>query len=522
MSGQRVPRAPGWRAEPALAALLWFLLPFGLARGQAPNPALAHLVRPAPGTRPLGAVLAELARQGQLPLSYSSSLVPVAHRCRLGPGPPRPLGAVLREVLAAEHLSYGLLNGQLVLWPDHVAAPAGVAAVNGRAARPRQPPVSPAFALPTLSTAAFAASPRAAEATAAAVGGRPAGPAAPAPGRGAPRTSLPARRARATAARSHAASKRPLGRGAAPTSTARPEKSVAGRSGPGARKVRPVPTTAHRVTAQLRGETALAAQSRGGRGRARRSPHVAQGKAPVSLVYPTRAHLAGQPQPRAGRVQGPLALLTPLSPAPMAALEPDGAVPAARLPTVLGFAPGQSPPTGPVLAADSAARKPLAPAGLPRRFYLHGEAWGSEALPLNVAMKLGIPRLYLVLGAAIGPFDRQSGGFAWGVGVGTAGRPRGRFTPSLDVMQWFLNGPPGDQDDTHGRLTQLRPALAWQLRPGGRWQLIGGPTLNLAAARRERGPARWPLGQDQWLWVNSDNGQSLLRLWPGVQLGLRF
>ncbi|GAA4493151.1 hypothetical protein GCM10023172_01340 [Hymenobacter ginsengisoli] len=152
--------------------------------------------------------------------------------------------------------------------------------------------------------------------------------------------------------------------------------------------------------------------------------------------------------------------------------------------------------------------------------YLHGEGWGSESLPLNAALKVGIPRIYLVLGVAAGPFGRQSGGAAWGVGLGTAGRLRGRFTPSLDLVQWFVSG---DRENIPSNLTQLRPQVGWQLKQGGRWQLVGGPTLNLATAyRRDPQTQRWDFGRDQWLWVNQADNESLLRLWPGVQLGVRF
>ena len=133
---------------------------------------------------------------------------------------------------------------------------------------------------------------------------------------------------------------------------------------------------------------------------------------------------------------------------------------------------------------------------------------------------MGVPRLYLALGAAADPFGRGTD-YAWGVGLGTVGRARGRFTPSLDLMQWFVRS---DPQGPPSRLTQLRPLLGWQLKEGGRWQLVGGPTLNLATMRREPGrrPPRWDLGQNQWLWLDTQEPRSMLRLWPGVQLGLRF
>ncbi|MGI4863326.1 MAG: hypothetical protein ACRYFZ_05335 [Janthinobacterium lividum] len=184
--------------------------------------------------------------------------------------------------------------------------------------------------------------------------------------------------------------------------------------------------------------------------------------------------------------------------------------------------PGQesSSPAGPGQAGNPVAVESAALTAPLRGLYLHGEAWGSESLPVGATVKLGIPRIYLVLGAAVGPADHRSG-WAFGGGLGTVGKARGRFTLSLDLMQWFLTGD-GEMDASQGRLTQLRPALAWQLKRGSRWQLIGGPTLNLASARRDGMRTRWTLGQDQWLWLDSADGPANTRLWPGVQLGVRF
>ncbi|MCC3155235.1 hypothetical protein Q3A66_19145 [Hymenobacter sp. BT770] len=188
-----------------------------------------------------------------------------------------------------------------------------------------------------------------------------------------------------------------------------------------------------------------------------------------------------------------------------------------------GPAPTRSQSAAPDNSASAVAKTPVALGRLWPPSYLHAEVWGSETLPLNAAVKVGIPRLYLTLGVAAGPVGRQSGGVAGGVGLGTGFQPWGRFTPSLDLMQWFLSG---DREAPGSRLTQLRPLLAWQLKQGGRLQLLGGPTLNLATGPR-RDPGGRPrgegeLGQGQWLWLNAGDDRSFLRLWPGVQLGLRF
>ena len=505
----------GWQAWPVLVAAL-FWLPGGVAQGQASNPALTRLVRPAPGTRPLGAVLAELARQGHLPLSYSSSLVPVAHECTLRPGPARPLGVVLREVLAAEHLSYGLLNGQLVLWPARLTAPVGVTAANGRPTpviQLIQPPAqlgTSAAAASALGAAAVAAKPTAAGHRA---GSRPAAPA----GQGELAVSGPAKPARATAASRNYPANGRLASGTGTTAAMAVQAGLASRPQPGRQALRSL-APAKQVTARPSTETAAAASLRGNQSRARLGKQSQRARPEAALSVSTAA--AHHARYRPSQLRGPIDLLPFLRSSPTAARASGEVVPAALTP-----APGQSALASAAQAADP-AKKPFALASLLHPSYLHGEAWGSESLPFNAAVKVGIPRIYLVLGVAAGPFDHQSGGAAWGVGLGTAGRPRGRFTPSLDVLHWFLSGPGGDRDAPHDQLTQLRPALAWQFKQGGRWQLVGGPTLNLATGRRPPGPGpgpfRWPLGQHQWLWVNSDDGPSLLRLWPGVQLGVRF
>ncbi len=154
-----------------------------------------------------------------------------------------------------------------------------------------------------------------------------------------------------------------------------------------------------------------------------------------------------------------------------------------------------------------------------KSIYLHGEAWASESLPVGAVAKVGVARAYMVLGVAVAPAEHHAGA-AWGVGLGTAGRARGRFTPSLDLVQWFL-GHDGDEGAGPTYLTQLRPQLAWQLRREGRWALVLGPTFNLATAD-SHGTQHGNFGHNQWLWVDGGNERSSVRFWPGVQVGLRF
>lgn len=172
--------------------------------------------------------------------------------------------------------------------------------------------------------------------------------------------------------------------------------------------------------------------------------------------------------------------------------------------------------------APAASTAPSPPVNLGASWkgaYLHGEAWVSESLPLGAVAKVGVARAYLVLGVAGTASEHHLGG-AWGVGLGTAGRARGRFTPSLDVMHWFL-GRDGDEDARPTHLTQLRPLLAWQLKREGRWALLLGPTLNLATAA-SHDAQRGGFGHNQWLLVDKDDEHANVRFWPGMQVGLRF
>lgn len=538
---------PGyWRAT---GCVVFALAASGLASGgpaQQPDPPLAVpavLARPValrPGNRPLGEILAELSRQSRLPFSYSSSLIPVGHRYRLAAGPPRPLGIVLREVLATTHLSYGLLDGQLVLWPAQAALPAGVTAVNGHPAS-SGPPLSNQVAFlakgpgPAYSTS-FATKPQSTQ-----------------------KAGAPA----LTAGPPHELHRRASAAGSAlPTLAAEPGSSVTKAGAPIHNKATSPPTKAAGLAASTRlpagqvrprsvvrglgsgGEDSSIGSGDSGIEVAASAGAPGTSEAPRTWPRTTTAFPAQSPRapvPPTRRAIGVIPAAESMEARPRTAsgvrrallaapdsLEPLRARPvfAALDSTPLG-APHPGPLAGPYPARNAVAKSiatvpsstPLL-AGLRSWAYLHGEAWASESMPLGATVKVGVRTAYLVLGAALAPAGHHHGA-AWGVGLGTASRARGRFTPSLDLLLWWLNGD-GDYVD-RTQLTQLRPQLAWQFKQGGRWQLVGGPTLNLATARRTVGAQpRWPVGLDQWLWFESLDDQPLLRLWPGVQLGLRF
>ena len=174
--------------------------------------------------------------------------------------------------------------------------------------------------------------------------------------------------------------------------------------------------------------------------------------------------------------------------------------------------------------ADSVDGVSLGIITIVRHGYLHGEVWASETLPLNAVLKLGVRRYYTLLGVAAEPFGSRVQ-WAGGFGIGIAGLPHGRFTLSLDALQWTLAGttdnPNNETIDTR-LLTQLRPAIAWQIERQGHVQLLVSPTLNLAVAWSNDHQPQWDFGANQLLLINTAGAQSRTRLWPGLQIGLRF
>ncbi|MCB2409517.1 LA_2272 family surface repeat-containing protein [Hymenobacter lucidus] len=175
---------------------------------------------------------------------------------------------------------------------------------------------------------------------------------------------------------------------------------------------------------------------------------------------------------------------------------------------------------GLINVADSVDGVTLGIINIVRHGYLHGEVWASETLPLNAALKLGTTRYYTILSAATQPFGTRIH-WATGFGIGTASRPHGRFSWNLDLLDWYLLKQPG----TEGTLlsyTQLRPSLVWQIEPQGHLGLVLSPTLNLGLYENDGGGTNSDFGKNQLLLLDTKTGQTLVRLWPGLQIGLRF
>ncbi|HEX8655920.1 MAG TPA: hypothetical protein VF690_00210 [Hymenobacter sp.] len=641
--------------------LVWLMTGWAQAQSS-PVPALARPVRLPAGWAPLAQVLAEASRQTGVPISYSSTRVATSRRVYVPAGPPRPLGAVLHDVLSAQHVSFGLLSGQVVLWTGQKMTPPGVTNVNEHGAGPtsevaRTGPAAPGSgvehrARPGASPNRLIAPRGAAVVPTSAPIASAAGPVATAntvvskrfPNNSRGRV---AERARVAERLQH----RP-----APASTAEPIispepepnssqalDSVAARpvqvacvapSLPAALPLAapaPLPVAAerrHRTvhfslvyplstnglanarTANQASLNALVGYAAGVDGAevgglanvVRDSVRGAQvaGLFNVTGTTVSGVQLAGLANFTGGTVRGVqgayllnvvrddargvqvAGLLNVVGGAGRARSLPDQPTRMRRwlgLPRLLATdelarlpaAPSTSAPgslvqaagianitgtdvrglqTAPLLnlarrvrgvqfglvnvaghvrgvqlgiinIADSVEGAPIGFINIVRHGYWRGEVWASETLPLNAVLKMGVRRYYSILGISAQPFGNR---LKWAVcsGIGTAGLPHGRFTFSLDVLQWGLAGSKSDDPNDVPGLVQVRPALAWQIERESRMQLVVSPTLNLALATRTAVQSDWDFGANQLLIVNSIGAQTITRLWPGLQVGLRF
>ncbi|MBD2767971.1 hypothetical protein IC235_08705 [Hymenobacter sp. BT664] len=609
------------RCSPYLCFLAW--LATGLVRAQsAPGPVsvLAQPVRLPAGWAPLAQVLAEASRQSGVPISYSSTRLGTTRRVYVPPGPARPLGAILHDVLSPQQVSYGLISGQVVLWTDRKTTPPGVTNVNEygtpvpKTANPAALAAAAPGAVPGQQVRAGASS---LKKVVSPVGGAVVSSTAPSLGTaGAAATGKPfALKRLAGGPRGNAVARpqmaeQPQLRATASASASSPARakllpphqllavdSLAGR-----------PVRAILLPAALPASLALAAPA---------PAPVAAGHrrrfAQVSLVYPLGtnglanartvnqvsvnalvgyaagvegveigglmnvvrdsvhgAQVAGLLNLTGGAVRG-------VQVAGLANVVRDDAraVQLAGLVNIVGGRPAGAPsataPGSPlqlagvanltgtdvrglqaapllnrarrvrgvqfglvniahhvrgvqlalINIADSVEGAPVGFINIVRHGYWRGEVWASETLPLNAVLKMGVRRYYSVLGISAQPFGNR---LQWALcsGIGTVGRPHGRFIFSLDILQWGLAGSKNDDPDDVPGLLQVRPAVAWQFERESHLQLVISPTFNLAVANRTAVQPDWDFGANQLLIINSVGAETITRLWPGLQLGLRF
>ncbi|XXF80849.1 caspase family protein [Myxococcaceae bacterium GXIMD 01537] len=146
-----------------------------------------------------------------------------------------------------------------------------------------------------------------------------------------------------------------------------------------------------------------------------------------------------------------------------------------------------------------------------RNGQFHVEAYGSDLMQSNVAVKFGGKRFHTIL---VGGYGRVDGQRQWslGMGLGAHCNLSASAFVDTDVMASSFYGP-GEAWETYRILSQARLLGGWY--PTRYLALIAGPTLNVMTSVDER-----PVGKVTWL--GGPSGRGRLSFWPGFQLGLRI
>ncbi|WP_426756543.1 LA_2272 family surface repeat-containing protein [Myxococcus sp. Y35] len=148
----------------------------------------------------------------------------------------------------------------------------------------------------------------------------------------------------------------------------------------------------------------------------------------------------------------------------------------------------------------------------------HVAAWTSDVALTHVGVKLGGRHIYSLFTAGYSPsLDGERRRYVLGAGLG-AHIPAGRFFFDVDVTSSTLHSQKLFED-THHVLGQLRLTAGWQV--ARRFAVFGGVSANTLVS--------WD-GKDQWRelgigpeWKSvSDEGRTVVRMWPGLLAGVQI
>jgi len=174
--------------------------------------------------------------------------------------------------------------------------------------------------------------------------------------------------------------------------------------------------------------------------------------------------------------------------------------------------------------ADSVSGASIGVLSLVRHGYHRGEAWASDGMHVNAAVKLGASsRFYNVLAVGAQPLGNT---FRWGVGYGVGSELAlaERLTLSVDALAMQVNEKRSWTRELN-LLNQLRPMLGWRLSPTSRTMLVVGPTLNvMVSTYRKSNDSGYgsSFGGDHLELFNETRGRTNTRAWVGFNAGLRF
>lgn len=152
------------------------------------------------------------------------------------------------------------------------------------------------------------------------------------------------------------------------------------------------------------------------------------------------------------------------------------------------------------------------------------ELWYGDALPANVALKMGVPKFYnmLVVGTQFTDTD-----FRWGVGygVGSLLPTTPVFSMNLDAFAMQVHENNQDFFDAYALNLLNTVRLGFNLHLAKHLTLWAAPTFNVMVSEYQAPDSQTIGSTIAPSWTNYNrtfNERTNVKMWPGFQVGLRF
>jgi hypothetical protein len=152
--------------------------------------------------------------------------------------------------------------------------------------------------------------------------------------------------------------------------------------------------------------------------------------------------------------------------------------------------------------------------------YRRLELSGSESMYVNAVFKLGGKKLYNIFAAAAQPLGEK---FRWGIGYGfgTQWELGETGTIHLDALCYQINEGEFWTKDHLNLLNQLKLTVGFKLWKG--LYLFAGPTWNvMVSGLKDAQGATTGSELAPWTSFNKTDGKTNVKMWPGVNAGVRF
>ena len=183
---------------------------------------------------------------------------------------------------------------------------------------------------------------------------------------------------------------------------------------------------------------------------------------------------------------------------------------------------------GLVNVADTVSGVPIGLLNIVKKGYNRFEISANDALYANVSLKLGAYRFYNIIhiGARWDKTAGQSGtDMSWGLGygLGTALRMTPRLLLNIEAVAIHINEKERWTNELN-LLNQLRFTLDYH-KENGRTSFFAGPVANVLVSRLynpETGMAGSTVIDPSYTLLDHNKGDTSVKLWAGVQAGIRF